>query len=241
MPTHSEQLAYIAVSIRKKLKLFFIMIITGMLISYSFIDDLIIMIKEDLLPTGAVLIQISPVELIILKFKISLVAGMVPVIPILLYTVYMALKDQLDIQTRVTTSKIVLTFVSAVTLFILGVAYSYYFMLPLFLGFLYATSSNIVNATYSIQEFISFIVTMTLLISVSFELPLLIIFAVRSGIVTLESVKIYRRHAYVAIFVMAALFTPPDVFSQIIVGSPVIIFYEVGVALAGLGYKNKFQ
>ncbi|CAD7766923.1 MAG: Allantoinase [Candidatus Argoarchaeum ethanivorans] len=94
MSAHSEQLAYIAASLRKKLKLFFIMIITGMLISYSFIDDLIIMIREDLLPTGAVLIQLSPVELIILKFKISVVAGMVPVIPILLYTVYTALKDE---------------------------------------------------------------------------------------------------------------------------------------------------
>jgi sec-independent protein translocase protein TatC len=212
-----------------------------MVISFPLLDNLLVMIKEDLLPEGAALIYISPVELILLKFKMALAIGVILALPMVLYIVYKALQDRLNTKVNMKPSKVILFISSALTLFSLGVVYSYHFMLPLFLRFLYldATGSGLVSATYSIQEFVSFVLTMTLLIGVSFELPLLIIFSVRSGVVNLDTVKAYRRHAYVALFILAAAFTPPDVFSQIIVGSPLIIFYEAGVALAGIGYKGR--
>ncbi len=243
MPTIGEQLGYITVSIRKKLKIILLTIVLGMMISFPFLNDLLVMIKEDLLPEGASLIYVSPVELILLKFKMALAIGVIAAIPIILYIVYKALRDRLNIKVGMKPSRVILFLISALLLFCMGVVYSYRFMLPLFLTFLYvdATVSGLVSATYSIQEFVSFVLTMTLLIGISFELPLLIVFFVRSGVVSLDTVKAYRRHAYVVLFIMAAAFTPPDVFSQIIVGSPLIIFYEAGVVLAGIGYKNNHK
>jgi len=240
MLTIGEQLGYITVSIRKKLKIVILVLVLGMMISFPFLDDLLMMIKEDLLPEGAELIYVSPVEVILLKFKMALAIGVLASLPVILYITHRALKESLKSRVRIKPLSAVLFLVSAISLFVIGVVYSYCFMLPLFLTFLYgdATGSGLVHATYSIQEFVSFILIMTLLIGVSFELPLLITFLVRSGLVRLESVKAYRRHAYVTLFIMAAAFTPPDVFSQIIVGSPLVIFYEAGVMIAGIGYHE---
>ncbi|OFV68171.1 MAG: Sec-independent protein translocase protein tatC [Candidatus Syntrophoarchaeum caldarius] len=247
MPTPiGEQLGYITVSIRKKLKLVLLVIVLGMMISFPFLNDLLIIIKDDLLPEGAELIYISPVEVILLKFKMALAIGVLLSLPVILYIMHRALKERFKIRTRIKPSNAVLFLVTAISLFVIGMIYSYCFMLPLFLKFLYsdATGSGLVHATYSIQEFVSFVLIMTLLIGISFELPLLILFFVRSGLVRLETVKAYRRHAYVALFIMAAVFTPPDVFSQIIVGLPLVIFYEAGILIAGIGYsptaKNRY-
>jgi len=66
----------------------------------------------------------------------------------------------------------------------------------------------------------------------SFELPVVIVFVVRSGLIPIETLKGYRRYMYVGMFVIAAIFTPPDVVSQLIVAFPLIAFYEIGIIVA---------
>jgi len=122
---------------------------------------------------------------------------------------------------------------SAVSLFILGVCYSYFFMLPLVLTYLnYISTSAGVVATYSIYDFVSFVIIITLILGVAFEVPIFIVFAVHTGLVPIATLKEYRRYIYVAMFVLAAFFTPPDVVSQLVVAFPLVIFYEIGIIVA---------
>ncbi|RJS79329.1 preprotein translocase subunit TatC [Methanophagales archaeon] len=97
-----------------------------------------------------------------------------------------------------------------------------------------------VVATYSIHEFILFVIILTLILGISFELPVVLVFVVRSGLVQTDTLKGYRRYIYVAMFVLAAIFTPPDVVSQLIVALPLIIFYEIGIIITSILSKSHF-
>ena len=79
----------------------------------------------------------------------------------------------------------------------------------------------------------------SLIIGISFELPVVLLFAVQSGLVQIDTLKGYRRYIYVAMFVLAALFTPPDVVSQLIVAFPLVIFYEMGIIVASIISKRR--
>lgn len=87
-------------------------------------------------------------------------------------------------------------------------------------------------ATYSIHEFVFFVVIITLILGIAFELPIVLVFSVHSGLIRIDALKGYWRYIYVAMFVLAAIFTPPDVVSQLIVGFILIIFHEIGIIVA---------
>ena len=132
-------------------------------------------------------------------------------------------------------SHLIILLSSGITLFLLGICYSYFLMLPIVLTYLYYISSAAgVVATYSIYEFFSFVIILTLILGVAFEVPIIIVMAVRSGLVQIATLKEYRRYIIVGIFCIAAIVTPPDVPSQLIVAFPLVIFYEVGIRVASI-------
>jgi len=82
---------------------------------------------------------------------------------------------------------------------------------------------------YSLSEFVSFVLLMLFLFGFVFELPLITFFLVKNGIVKYETLKYYRRHIYVAFFVIGAITTPPDVFTQLMVAVPMVLFFEISL------------
>jgi sec-independent protein translocase protein TatC len=234
MASISEELGYITVAIKKKLIIILAVLLSGFFVSFQFLDPVLERMKQDLLPEGATLIYISPVEVIMLKLKIALVIGVILVIPLIVHYVFKTLKVRFGIQNPIKKSSLIILLTSAVSLFILGISYSYFLMLPIVLTYLYIMSSATgITATYSIYEFISFVVIITLILGVAFEVPILLVFVVRIGLISVETLKEYRRYIYVLMFVLAAFFTPPDVVSQLIVAFPLVIFFELGIRVAG--------
>ena len=125
-------------------------------------------------------------------------------------------------------------------MFVLGL-YTY-FPLPLFLKFLYLDAeSSGVTATYSIFKFISFIATTTAIFGLVFELPIVLTFLTRNGFVKYSTLVTYRKHIYVLAMFVAALVTPgADVFSQMMVAVPMVIFFEISMVIVRvIGVKNK--
>jgi sec-independent protein translocase protein TatC len=230
-----EELGYITEAIKKKLILIFAVMLAGFFVSFQLLDPVLEKMKQDLLPEGATLIYISPVEVIMLKLKIALVIGVILAAPLVGYYVYNTLKVRFGIKNPMKKSHLILLLGSAVSLFIMGVSYSYFLMLRFVLKYLYYMSSATgVVATYSIYEFVSFVIIITLILGIAFEVPIVIVFAVHSRLVSLDTFKEYRRYIYVAMFVLAAFFTPPDVVSQLVVAFPLVIFYEVGIIVASI-------
>jgi len=232
----NEELGYIVVALKRKILLVATVIIAGFCISFPFLDRIILKVKDDLLPEGAKLIAISPLEVVMVKLKLSMVIGLMLATPLVCYYVYKTLKVRFALSFSLKTSHILILLFSAIFLFILGISYSYFLMLPLALKFLYADAlSTGVVSIYSIHDFILFIIIMTLILGVTFEVPLVIIAAVHSGIVDIKTLKEYRRYIYVAMFAIAAIVTPTtDAFSLLMVAVPLIICYEIGVLGAKL-------
>lgn len=118
-------------------------------------------------------------------------------------------------------------------LFILGVAFGYYIIAPLSVNFLgnYRVSESVVSAP-TLRSYIQTITSVVLAAGVVFQLPILVYFLSKVGLITPAFLKKYRRHAIIIIVTLSAIITPPDVFSQILVALPLLVLYEVGISIS---------
>lgn len=127
-------------------------------------------------------------------------------------------------------------------LFMLGVLFGYYVIVPLSVHFLgsYQVSENVPNQI-NLVSYMSTVASIVLACGVIFELPIFVFFLTKVGLVTPEFLRKYRRHSLVVILLLSAIITPPDVFSQILVAFPLIGLYEVGIAISKRIIKKQKQ
>ncbi len=179
------------------------------------------------------IVYLSPMEVLMLEFKLSLICGMIIASPLVLYYAYMGLRGKIQKVMPLSGAMLIFVLFAAVILFLLGAGYSYYYMLPFFLGYIYQDAASMgVNATFSVYEFIYFIVVTTVLFGISFELPLLLTMLSRLGITSRQTLAHYRRHAYVILLIISAWVTPdPTMFSQVMLMLPFVILYEISLVV----------
>jgi sec-independent protein translocase protein TatC len=128
----------------------------------------------------------------------------------------------------------------ASSLFFLGVLFGYYVIAPLSINFLgtYTVSQEVANEI-DISSYISTVRASVIACGIMFELPILIYFLTRIGLVTPEILKTYRKFAIVIIFIISAVITPPDVASQVIVSIPVLILYEFSIFISRIVIRKQ--
>jgi len=239
-----ENLSAVLVTLRNKLLVIAAVLLTGIVVSFQFTSPLIERMKIDLLPEGAKLVYVSPLEVMMLELKLSIIIGLLFTLPIIAFYVYRAISRRYSLKIPVSIGKGQFFFlcIAVVIMFVLGAAYSYFLMLPIFLKFLYIDAESAgVTATYSIFKFISFIATTTAIFGLVFELPIVLTFLTRNGFVQYSTLVTYRKHIYVLAMFVAALVTPgADVFSQMMVAVPMVIFFEISMVIVRIiGVKNK--
>jgi sec-independent protein translocase protein TatC len=125
-------------------------------------------------------------------------------------------------------------------LFILGVLFAYFVIIPLSVHFLgsYQVSAEVTNQI-NLMSYIQTVTAIALAAGLLFELPVLIYFLTKIGLVTPEFLKKYRRHSLVIVLALSAIITPPDVFSQILVAFPLMFLYEVGIRISQRIIRNE--
>lgn len=118
-------------------------------------------------------------------------------------------------------------------LFFTGVLFSFYIIAPISVNFLYSyqISDKLINQ-FTMESHISLITNMLLGISIMFELPVIVYFMTKIGLITPGFLKRYRKHALVVVLILAAIITPPDVASQVVVAIPVLILYEISIGVS---------
>jgi len=170
---------------------------------------------------------------------ISLIAGLVVAMPYILTEIWLFIKPALTPKERKGVSGFV--FVTSF-LFLIGVAFGYFIIAPLAVNFLatWTISADIQN-TFRLGSYISMVVMLGLSTGLVFQLPVLIYFLARMGIVTPQLLKTYRKHAIVAVFILSAMITPPDIFSQILVAFPLIFLYEISISIAKRVERKKVK
>jgi sec-independent protein translocase protein TatC len=170
---------------------------------------------------------------------ISLVAGLIIASPYVFYELWRFIKPALR-EEELRYSSIAITIVSL--LFIIGILFSYFLIVPLTINFLgnYQVSEMVKNQI-SLSSYISTVVGVILSVGIVFELPALAWVLSRLGIITDKWMRKYRKVMIVVIFIVAAIITPPDMFSQILVAVPLLILYEISIYVAAIATKKREQ
>lgn len=126
------------------------------------------------------------------------------------------------------------------SLFMLGVAFGYFIISPFAIKFLagYSLSDIEVISSSSLSSYVNYMTMFTVPAGIIFELPVVVYFLARVGLLTPKFMRTYRRHAIVIILLFAAIITPPEVVTQILIGIPVLILYEISIFVAGRANKK---
>jgi sec-independent protein translocase protein TatC len=123
--------------------------------------------------------------------------------------------------------------VASFLLFLVGMAFAYFLVFPMVFRFMAAIAPAGVAWMTDIDKYFSFVLTSFIAFGITFEVPVVVIVLVRSGVVSIEKLKQARPYVIVGAFVVGAIFTPPDVLSQVMLAVPLWILYELGIILAG--------
>ncbi|MBR2764916.1 MAG: twin-arginine translocase subunit TatC [Blautia sp.] len=186
---------------------------------------------------GYEFVYIAPQELLLQYFSVALVAGICLSLPVILYEVWAFIQPGLQKNENRLFLGAMLT---GLFFFVLGVLFALRIMLPFMLNFLIGLSkgSNI-TAAVSVGNYISFLLTIFLVMGLVFELPVVAVVLTQLGLVKVEWMAKARKFVIVAIFFIAAVITPPDVVSQVMVAFPMIGLYELSIVLCRFLQKKR--
>ncbi len=178
------------------------------------------------LPKGATLIATNVISPFIVPLKITLMAAFLVALPIVLYQVWAFVAPGLYSHEK----KLVLPLVvSSTLLFIIGVAFCYFFVFGQVFKFIQSFAPKSITAAPDIEAYLSFVLSMFIAFGAAFEVPVAVVVLTRMGIVTVAKLKEWRGYFIVIAFVVAAVVTPPDVVSQLALAIPMCLLYEVGI------------
>jgi sec-independent protein translocase protein TatC len=187
------------------------------------------------LPKGATLIATNVISPILVPLKITLMAAFMVALPVVLYQVWAFVAPGLYSHEK----RLVLPLVvSSTLLFVAGVAFCYFLVIPGMSKFIQAFAPASITAAPDIEQYFGFVLTLFLVFGIAFEVPIAVIVLARMGIVTIEQLKKWRGYFVVSAFIVAAVVTPPDVISQLALAVPMCILYEIGIIAAGLFIKH---
>ena len=187
------------------------------------------------LPKGATLIATNVISPILVPLKITLMAAFLVALPIVLYQVWAFVAPGLYSHEK----KMVLPLViSSTFLFIVGVAFCYFLVIPGMSKFIQAFAPSAITAAPDIEQYFGFVLTLFFVFGIAFEVPIAVIVLTRNGIVTIEQLNAWRGYFIVASFIVSAVVTPPDVISQLALAIPMCILYEIGIVAARVFIKH---
>ena len=224
--------------LRKRLILSFIAIGIGFGVCYSFSQTLFDVLAAPLLkvmPTGGSLVFTSVAEAFFTYMKVGFIGGLILASPFVLYQVWAFVAPGLYRHEK----KYVFPFVFLGSFFFaLGIVFAYFMALPVGYKFLLGYATYIIKPLPSIKEYLSFSVKFLLAFGLVFEFPVVLLILAKIGVIDAKTLARYRRYAILLIFIFAAVMTPPDLISQLLMALPLVALYELSILLAKLFGKR---
>jgi sec-independent protein translocase protein TatC len=225
--------------LRKRLLISIVALFVMFVICFGFweqiLDWMLIPLKESL-PQGSNVIFTKVGEAFFTALKVSFFAALIFSLPIIFWQLWLFVAPGLYEHEK----KMVLPFViSATIMFVLGALFAYYIVFPFGFSYLINFGSALFTALPSIGEYVGFFTKLMIGFGISFELPVVTFFLALLGLVTDESLKSFFKYAIIIIFLIAALLTPPDVLSQLLMAGPLILLYGVSIIIAKMVNPQK--
>lgn len=198
----------------------------GFLLADPFINELI----RWSLPTNSIKLNFfSPMEVFIVQLKVGLILSVILSFPFLIKEIWFFLLPALHKKERKIIKNVVLT---STFLFILGIAFCVGFILPLIMKFSLSFTSASLQPMLGLSSFMSLAGMMMLAFGAMFQFPMLVLALVYFDVISYESLKDKRPYVVVLILILAAIFSPPDIVSQLLLGIPTYLLFEAGLLIS---------
>ena len=198
---------------------------------YPFVDRVLAFLIR---PVGHVIFT-SVADAFVARLMLTIWAGVILALPVIIYQVWQFVCAGLKDNER----KYIRFFAPfSFILFVAGGMFGYLAMIPIGMKFLLSFATEFIVPMITIQNYISFVTTLILAFGVAFQLPLVLMFLAKIGIVTPAFLVQKRKHAIVLILIVSALITPPDAVSQIIMALPLVVLYEIGIIISKWIYRS---
>lgn len=181
------------------------------------------------LPEGTKMIATGVITPFLVPIKVAMLVAFLLVLPYLLYQAWAFVAPGLYAHEK----RLVLPLVVASTLlFLIGVAFCYFFVFGVVFSFVHSIAPASITVAPDIEQYLNFVLTMFLAFGVTFEVPIVVMVLVYMGVVTIEQLREIRPYFIVGAFVVAAIVTPPDVLSQLLLAIPMWLLFEGGLFAA---------
>jgi sec-independent protein translocase protein TatC len=188
------------------------------------------------LPAGTKMIATGVITPFLIPVKVALMIAFAIALPYVLYQAWAFIAPGLYTHEK----RLVVPLVVASTLlFFLGVAFCYFFVFGVVFEFVYKIAPASVTVSPDIENYLNFVLTLFLAFGVTFEVPIAVLILARMGVVTIAQLQEIRPYFIVGSFVIAAIVTPPDVISQLLLAIPMCLLYEVGILAARIFGKPR--
>ncbi len=206
-------------------------------IALSYAGNLVTALADLGMQYNYVFVTLSPQEQLIQYLKVALLAALVVTVPVIMYHIWAFAKPGLKKSENFFFGMAMLM---GIFLFCVGVAFAYFVTLPFMLNFLITLEgTDFISNQTSLESYLNFIVMVFTIFGCVFEMPLLTVILSKMGIANPTIMRKGRSIALICMFLIAALITPPDIVSQIMVGVPMILLYEISILLSQLTYRKK--
>ncbi len=225
--------------LRKRLVVCAIGVGAGFVIAYIFAERLFQLLVAPLkavMPEGDQLIFTNLPEMFFAYIKVAFIAGIMAASPLIFYQLWMFIAPGLYRKEK----KMAIPFViSSTILFVGGALFGYFVVFPFGFKFFIGFSNEYVKALPSVKQYFSFSMKLLFAFGAVFELPVIIFFLSKMGIVTPQFLRQKRKYAILLTFALAAILTPPDVITQCMMAGPLIVLYEIGILVSRIAQKKK--
>ena len=181
------------------------------------------------MPKGGQMIATDVIGPFLVPLKVTMLVAFVAALPYVLYQVWAFVAPGLYMHEKNLVLPLVIT---SFLLFLVGMTFAYFFVFPVIFKFMSSVAPEGVAWMTDIDKYFSFVLTTFIAFGVTFEVPVVVIVLVRSKLVSIEKLKEARSYVIVGAFVVAAVFTPPDVISQFLLAVPLCLLYELGILVS---------
>src|SRR6266540_2359040 len=181
------------------------------------------------LPHGSTMIATDVTGTFLVPLKVTLMAAFLIALPYVLYQMWAFVAPGLYQHEKRLALPVIF---SSVVFFALGMAFAYFIVFPIAFGFFAGYAPTGVQMMTDIDKYLSFVLTMFIAFGITFEVPVVVVVLVRLGVVSLDKLRSIRGYVIVCAFIVGAIFTPPDVLSQVMLAVPLWLLYELGLLVA---------
>ena len=211
-------------------------VVLFLVLFYGFCDPLMDLLLAPVRARGISMIATAVSEALLTKFKICLVAAVVCAMPLIMQQIWSFVSPALYPHEK---KMFAALFFVALLLFVGGVVFCCFFVFPLAIDLFWASAEGVASTMWSVQEYYNFVLSFVLPFGIMFELPVILYMLAKKDKVTYESLAKYRKYVVLVIAIAAAILTPPDVVSQLMLGIPMYLLYEISVQVVRVMKRRK--